>query len=304
MDRRELIRNMLLISCTGFGTVPKILEYSDLKKFKNFGLQLSTIAAAMAEDLPGTLEEVAKIGYLQVEFSALGFLGHDVLKVKDILLRNKLSAPVGRVAFKVPPDFMSMPRDRQMQFFSTQASLDSLKERIELSMNECKIMGQKILIIPAIMPHNFTDLDKIRKMIAQLKESSKRCRDAGILLGYHNHNWEFNEVGGTIPFEMMLQELDPDLFTFQLDTYWVRKAERIPGEMLAKYPGRFITCHLKDIDQEGDFEDVGYGEINFSAFIKKAKDQGAKYFFVERDTSEDPFQSIKRSYQFLKNMKY
>lgn len=274
------------------------------KKLKNFGLQLSTITAKMAADFEGTLREVAAIGYRQVEFSALGYLGREVSGVKELLTKYKLSAPVGRVAFKVTPDFISMPRDQQMKVFSAQSSMESLKERIVGSLSECKVMGQKYLIIPAILPHVFSDMTQIRGMIKILQESAKICQDQGVLLGYHNHNWEFDEVEGTIPFEMMLNELNHETFTFQLDTYWIRKAGHNLDQMLSQYSGRFITCHLKDIDQAGDFEDVGHGQINFPLFIKQAIKQGAKYFFVERDTSEDPMESIKRSFQYLNSMKY
>ncbi len=304
MNRRLVLKNLLLYTSLSnlYNGFP-ISEYSQ-KKLKKFGLQLSTITASMATDFEGTLAKVASIGYRQVEFSALGFLGREVLEVKDLLAKNRLSAPVGRVAFNVPPAFMSMPRDQQVKVFGSQSSLNSLKERIKTSISDCKVLGQKYLIIPAIMPHIFSDMSQVKDMIGSLRESGQRCRDHGILLGYHNHNWEFEEVDGVVPYEIMLQELDPDYFTFQLDSYWVRKANKDLQEILTDYAGRFITCHLKDIDAEGDFEDVGHGQIDFPGFIRKAKKQGAKYFFVERDTSDAPLESIKRSFQFLKDMKF
>ena len=217
---------------------------------------------------------------------------------------HQLEAPVGRVAFDVPPDFMTMAREEQMKIFGKQASMDSLKSRIKKSITECKVLNQKWLIIPAIMPHAFSDLDQVKKMIGVLQEMSLVCQVEGITLGYHNHNWEFNEVDGSIPYYMMLDELDPEIFTFQLDTYWVRKADYSIAALLTKYAGRFVTCHLKDIDADGDFEDVGHGEIDFADFLKRSTGQGATYFFVERDTSPDPMQSIQRSYDYLKALEF
>ena len=82
------------------------------------------------------LEKVSEIGYRMVEFSALGYLGHDVEEVKELLAKNKLTAPVGRVAFKVTPGFMTLPREEQIKMFGTQASMESLQERIRTSVAE------------------------------------------------------------------------------------------------------------------------------------------------------------------------
>ena len=280
-------------------------SYSRSKeKLAKIGLQLSTITASLAEDFPGTLKKVAEIGYQQVEFSALGLLGRDPLEVKDLLQSNKLEAPVGRVSFDVPSNFMSMSREDQVKIFGSQGSMDSLKARIKKSVEECKALNQKWLIIPAIMPHTFSDMDQIKQMISLLGDMSAYCQDEGVTLGYHNHNWEFNEVDGSIPYFMMLDQLDPSAFTFQLDTYWVRKANQSLDDLLANHSGRFTTCHLKDINVDGDFEDVGHGEIDFAQFLKDALAQGSQYFFVERDTSPDPMESIRRSYDFLLDLEF
>lgn len=274
------------------------------RRLKSFGLQLSTITPVLMQDFEGTLRTVAEIGYDSVEFSALGYVNQEPAKVKELLAELQLQAPIGRVSFKVPSDFMTMSRDKQIKVFGSQGTMDSIIERIDQAIVEAKIMGQSYLIIPAIMPHTFSDMTQIKKMIAVLKSASQKCQDEGILLGYHNHNWEFNEVGGSIPYEVMLQELDPEKFTFQLDTYWIKKAGLDPTDMLSQYPERFSSCHFKDIDANGDFEDVGHGNIDFPGFTKKAVKLGIQYFFVERDGPKEPMQAIRRSYDYLKQMKY
>ncbi len=302
MNRREWLQQS---TCYGF-LLPFHSWYVGTSgaKLQKIGLQLSTITPVLSTDFDGTIKQVAAIGYNQVEFSALGLLGRDPLEVKDLLQSNNLEAPVGRVSFAAPPDFMSLSREQQMKIFGSQGSLDSLKSRIQNALKECEVLNQKWLIIPAIMPHAFSDLDQVKRTITFLQEMGKYCRDHGVILGYHNHHWEFNEVGGIIPYHLMLEQIDPEYFTFQLDTYWVRKAGQSLGDLLSGHTGRFTTCHLKDIDGEGGFEDVGHGEIDFSTFLDTAIKQGSKYFFVERDTSPDPMQSIERSYKYLRALQF
>ena len=301
-EQKTMDPKISLAECNG--TTPQMVSIRNHCKIGSHRTTIIHDHGYTVQDFAGTLQKVSEIGYDQVEFSALGLLGRDPKEVKDLLTQHGLKAPVGRVAFDVPPDFMSMPREEQIKIFGSQGSMDSLKSRIKKSIAECQILEQKWLIIPAIMPHAFSDLQQVKKMIALLQEMSKVCQDEGITLGYHNHNWEFDEVEGHIPYHMMLDQLDPEHFTFQLDTYWVKKAEHSIDDLLTKYSGRFVTCHLKDIDAEGDFEDVGHGEIDFANFLKEAIKQGAHYFFVERDTSPDPMQSIQRSYEYLKELTF
>ena len=55
------------------------------RKLEKFGLQLSTVTSLMLADFEGTLARVAQIGYRQVEFSAMGFLGRSVSDVQRLL---------------------------------------------------------------------------------------------------------------------------------------------------------------------------------------------------------------------------
>ena len=58
------------------------------RKLTEFGLQLSTITPLLMADFEATLAQVAAIGYRQVEFSALGFLGRPASMVVDLLESN------------------------------------------------------------------------------------------------------------------------------------------------------------------------------------------------------------------------
>ena len=82
------------------------------RRLKNIGLQLSTLTPLMVSDFEGTLQLVAEIGYDQVEFSALGFLGRDPEYIVDLLGSNDLTAPQGRISPRLPVGFFGLPRDQ------------------------------------------------------------------------------------------------------------------------------------------------------------------------------------------------
>lgn len=272
------------------------------QKLDAFGLQLSTVTPLMLADFEGTLASVAEVGYKQVEFSAMGFLGRPVGLIEKLLADNGLSAPVGRVTPKLPEGFFSLSQDQAMAVFRERGHPDHLLENVSHSLDSAVALGQKYLVLPALMPDTFATLDDVKRNIDVISAAGELCAKSGVQFGYHNHNWEFVTVDGVVPYELMLSETDPQQVTFQLDVYWVEKAGASPADLLSRHAGRFVTVHMKDIAADGDFADVGSGEIDFPAFTRQAFDQGARYFFVERDSPPDPASSIRNSYAYLSQM--
>ena len=154
------------------------------------------------------------------------------------------------------------------------------------------------------MPDNFATAAKVEESINLLRQAGELCAEAGVQFGYHNHDWEFKPVGGAVPYDLMLESIDAELMSGQLDVYWVTKGGRDPLEYLEAHPGRFPTCHLKDIDDAGDFEDVGYGNIDFPEFVAAAMSAGTRYYFVERDNPPEPMRTAERAFAYLQQMTY
>ena len=270
--------------------------------FSQFGLQLSTITPLMREDFEGALALAAEVGYRQVEFSAQGFLGRSAHEVRGLLDKYNLSAPVGRISPKLPPHIARMSPAEARQMFIALSHRDRLLETAKYSLDDALTLEQKYLNLPALMPNFFASLDEVQRSIEVINQVGELCAQQGVLFGYHNHDWELRPVEGQVPLQMMLQATAQDRVAFQLDTYWVVKGGGNLHEYLDTYPGRFVSCHLKDIDEFGVFADVGYGEINFPKFITHALQTGTRYFFVERDNPPQPESAIRRSYGYLEGL--
>lgn len=306
MRRRALLKagaGSLLASTLLVGCQQRTLGVAQgPSRLTKFGLQLSTVTPLMLADFEGTLEKVAQIGYQQVEFSAMGFLGRSAQTVQTLLTSNKLEAPVGRIAPMLPEGFFQLPRDQAMQIYRERGQPKYLLDNVKQSLEAAVALGQRYLVLPALMPDNFKTLDQVKSNIDLINQAGELCARQQVVFGYHNHSWELTPIDGQMPYDLMLEQTDPDQVTYQMDAYWIVKGGGDLSTYLARYPGRFATCHLKDIDANGDFADVGDGLIDFPRFTKEAMSQGAKYFFVERDNPPKPAESIQRSYDYLKQM--
>ena len=90
---------------------------------------------------------------------------------------------------------------------------------------------------------------------------------------------------------------------FTLDTYWAQFAGADPAYWIENLAGRVPCIHLKDQTFDQKMAVVGEGNINFERVFLSAQKSGTKYMLVEQDNcnGEDPFDCLKRSYEYLKS---
>ena len=236
------------------------------------GVQLYTVRDLMAEDVAATLDLVAAAGFEQVEFA--GYYDRSPAEWRRLLAASGLepvSAHVGKARF-------SEDADRVIEHAAD--------------------MGHQYLVIPSVPDTERATLDDYRRHAADFNRWGEACADAGIQFAYHNHMFEFQETDGEIPYDLLLDETDPELVRMQLDFCWATGADANSLAYFEAWPGRFPLCHLKDFANGRD-ADIGTGSVDFDALLSRADTAGLKHGFVERDRPEDSAQSIRANYSAI-----
>lgn len=120
---------------------------------------------------------------------------------------------------------------------------------------------------------------------------------------YHNHDGEFKKVNGKLVLETLAENMSSDEMGFTLDTFWVQAGGGDPAQWIERLSGRVPCIHLKDYAYGRKMAVIGEGNINFDRVFEKAESAGTKYMLVEQDdcNGEDPFDCLKRSFEFLKS---
>jgi sugar phosphate isomerase/epimerase len=268
---------------------------------RRIGLQLFTLFNVIDNDVQGNLKKVADIGYKEIEsaFSRKG--GYYGMKPKEFAAlltgmgmswksHHVLGAP-----FKLPPGtkLPNGPDGKPM----TIPPMRNLRDNMQELVNEAAEGGVEYLVC-ANTPIN--TLDDIKSSIEVLNKTDEACKKAGIGFAYHNHDAEFHNVEGQVPYEMMLAQTTMKM---ELDLAWATKGGKDPVELFKQHPGRFPLWHVKDLDAERKtILPVGSGTIDFKGIFENASVAGMKHFFVEHDMPADPFASIKASFDYLSKM--
>ena len=163
-----------------------------------------------------------------------------------------------------------------------------------------KAAGCSYIVTPSFpVPDNLKDL---KTYCDYFNAVGKKCAEAGMLYGYHNHAHEFNKVEDKVVYDFMLENTDPNYVFFQMDVYWCVMAQMSPVEYYKKYPGRFTCLHIKDKYELGQS-----GMLGFDAIFKAYKISGMKDFVVElerTDGSIDIMEGVKRSATYLRKSKF
>ena len=246
---------------------------------ENIALQVYSVRGDLEKDFFGTLRAVKEMGYAGVEFA--GLYGNDPEQVRSFCEEIGLTPLSAHVSIQ---DFM--------------ADMDGVVDTY------AKVGVQYVAI-----PWLGEEMRPGREGYAAFKESvaliSAKLKEKGIILGYHNHDFEFEKLDGEYLLDIMYRDMSSDVLVTQLDTCWVNVGGENPAAYVAKYAGRIPTVHLKDFrgsksenmygligvegsDTKADdtkfmLTPVGKGCQDFKAIVAAGDAGGAKWYIVEQD---------------------
>ena len=270
------------------------------------GYQIYSAREDAEKDLFGTLKKIAEMGYDGVEFA--GFYHYTVDEIKKALEESGLVA------------------------ISAHVPLAEIEKDMFKTISDYKAIGCKYIAVPYTDDECRPGGPRFAETIRNIYKFGRLCREAGIQLLYHNHDFEFVKMGDEYGIDVMYSRIPADLLQTELDTCWVNVAGEDPAAFVLKYSGRAPVVHLKDfympakkpekmyaligIDdgaaeekKEEDsfgFRPVGYGAQNIPAIIEASEKAGAKWLVVEQDDpslGKTPMECAKMSIDYLHSAK-
>ncbi|MGF6952105.1 sugar phosphate isomerase/epimerase [Neobacillus sp. B4I6] len=240
-------------------------------------VQMYTLREESAQDFAGTLKKVAELGFDGVEFAGYG--GLPAKEVKVLLDELGLQAAASHVP------------------------LEQLENNLAGVIEDQKILGSKYVVCPYIMPDSRSE-DDYKALISLLDKVGETCRQEGITLCYHNHDFELNRMSdGRTALEAIFDDTKADNVHTELDVYWLTKAGEKPVEWINRYQKRTPLIHLKDMTTDGEqfFAELGTGGVDLDAILHMGEEAGVQWWVVEQDLSRHtPFESIEISINYLK----
>jgi sugar phosphate isomerase/epimerase len=221
--------------------------------------------------------------------------------------------------------------DHGLKCESAHFPMRDLRETQEKSIAWAKDVGINQMVTATLgMPPDKAPItmDYVKKIADEYNRIGAAAAKAGIQQGLHNEGFELSEVDGKRTYDILLELLDPKLVKMQFQMSTISRGF-VAHEYFTKYPGRFVSMHLQDVDltqtpqtapppaaaapapgaggqmagaQGGrggrGQRPVGKGSIDWVKTFQAAKVGGVKNYFVEQN-----MELTKESVAFLKSLK-
>jgi sugar phosphate isomerase/epimerase len=252
------------------------------------GLQLYSLRADFAKDVPGTLAKVRSFGIKNVELAGTYNLSPE--KFKEMLAMNGLKPISGHFPY------------------------ERFRDDIEGIAREAKALGLDYVGCAWITHEGTFDEKACRNAISIFNRAGQVLAGHGLKFFYHTHGYEFQPYQQGTLFDLLMAETKPEFVRYEMDVFWIMHPGQDPVKLLQKYGQRFELMHVKDMKKgvKGDLtgrsdvsNDVvlGTGRMDWTAILSAAKKAGVKWYFIE-DESPTAAEQIPNSLRYLEQVKF
>jgi sugar phosphate isomerase/epimerase len=239
--------------------------------------------------------------------------------------RLELCSPIGYGA-----DFASLANGKEVRKImadsgikaeSSHFTLGELRKSQEKSITWAKEVGIKQMIAATLAEGNGGSnptLDQVKRAAEEYNKIAAVAARAGMQQGQNNDGFELSIIDGVRTYDRLFDLLAPKLVKFQFQMSTIT-AGLVGADYFLKYPGRFFSLHLQDVDMNAPVAStpaasgtpaqggrgarrpqvaVGKGSIDWIKTFTAAKKGGVKNYFVEQN-----WELTQQSVAYLKNLK-
>jgi sugar phosphate isomerase/epimerase len=239
----------------------------------------------MLKDFPAFAKMIAAIGVTRLELcSPIGY-GADF----SALANGK--------------EVKQIMADHGLKSESSHFTMGELRKSQQKSIDWAKEIGITQMITATLGEGNGGNnptLDQVKRAADEYNKIASVAAESGMQQGLHNEGFELSIVDGKRTYDRLFDLLDPKLVKFQFQMSTIT-AGLVGVDYFLKYPGRFNSMHLQDIDMNapapaappegapagrrgGRYPQValGKGSIDWVKTFTAAKVGGVKNYFVEQ----------------------
>lgn len=259
------------------------------RSFKGpIGLQLYSLRAEFAREVPAALDRVRSFGIQYVELAG---------------------------TYKLAPEEFKKQLDaRRLKPVSGHFPFERYRDDIEGIAREAKALGLEYVGCAWIPHQGAFDEHETRAAAAIFNRAGEALARHGLKFFYHTHGYEFQPHGNGTLFDLLMAETKPEYVRYQMDVFWVVHPGHDPVKLFEKYGRRFELMHVKDM-KKGTASDltghsdvvnnvvIGTGAVDWAKVLKAARKAGVKWYFIE-DESPSVVEQVPQSLRYLEQLKF
>jgi len=243
------------------------------------GAQLFTLRDSLKtpDEIRATLKKLAQLGYEAVQVSALG--------------------PID------PAELKAICDGEGLQIVATHVRYDDICDAPQKVIDEHGVWNCTHVGIGSMPADYRTEMARFARDASQ---TARPLIDAGLTFNYHNHSFELERFGDRTGLQILAEESDPEVFSFEVDTYWIQHGGGNPANYLRMLKDRMYVVHLKDMAMKSSeqlFAEVGEGNLEWPQILQACKEANIEWYLIEQDVCQrEPLDCLGTSLNNLRAM--
>jgi sugar phosphate isomerase/epimerase len=271
LPRRDFLK-LAGLTGTAFGlSLAGCATEKSARKKIPVGVQLYSVRESCKTDFPGTIANIAKMGYNGVEFA--GYRNYSAAEIRKWLDADGIVACGSHTPYE-----MVRP--------------DKLPATIEFNQT----IGNRFIIVPDMTAKTQAAwIDRAK----EFSDLAAQLKPLGLSIGYHSHWHDFHPVEGMLPWDIFGEHTSAEVI-LQLDTSNCVDGGADPLTELKKFPGRTRSIHIKP-NGGGPEAVIGEDKIDWNDVFNWGETEGGTQWYVmEHESSVNPMGTMARTMAALK----
>ncbi len=230
------------------------------------GIQSWPVRDTIGKDFAGTLRMLREAGYESIEMcSPPGYA----------------SSGFGALAKLTASEMRRAIEQAGLKCESCHYQFNELKQNLDERIAFAREAGIRQMVLAMFGLPGGATLADWSKAANELNRIGERTKKAGIQTVFHNHDFEFEKIGGVLIYDQLMKDFDRDLVKMQFQVAVIRIGYQAV-DYFEKYAGRFLSMHLADWStSEKKQVPIGAGVVDWKRLFPAARKAGVENYFVE-----------------------
>ncbi|MCU4743011.1 sugar phosphate isomerase/epimerase [Natronoglomus mannanivorans] len=193
-----------------------------------------------------------------------------------------------------PANLLEQVRARELEIAGCHVDRELLEDDYEEAIEIYRTLDCSALVISSYDPEAFESEAGIERAVSHLSELADRLAEDGFTLHYHNHYFEFTDLGDRTGYEVFA-DLSDGAIRLEVDTGLAFYGGADPAALIDRYADRIDLVHLTDTIPGSDetvHAELGSGEVDLRACVERSAAANVEWLIYENGRTDDPATSI------------
>lgn len=192
--------------------------------------------------------------------------------------------------------------------------LNGLETEPQKYIEEAQQFKTKNIVLTGMRRFDYSNENEVLKLTERLNKIGENLSKENLNFLYHNHNCEFVKLSNRkTAFDLLLENTDPNVVSFEFDSYWPAESGCDIAELMEKIGKRMKLYHICDRGVQGqgptssivksNSTELGSGNMNLEKYVRIALENEVEAIVVETLKNwidNSGLASMKKSSEFMK----